>query len=215
MHIYNCTSVWWIFKIGNWSLIPEFALHNHCQGQRYLVSAPQYVSQRTISTATQHNILPVRHSCHVPATSCELWTSSVYLCTAWHNSFSHHAAPATYVEDIPWLSSVSCEHIQYIQQTKPLKAECNTYKWTFTSMQQVFPHNSNCVHFLTQRTSKLHEDSQLPRCNAVPFTFQPLKMKALHSFKLPGNTNPSTYCHIPEHLNCQENYSGNLKSCEL
>lgn len=88
-----------------------------------LVSAPQYVSQRTISTATQHNTLPVRHSCHVPATFCELWTSSVYLCTAWRNSFSHHAAPATYVEDIPWLSSVSCKHMQYTQQTKPLKTE--------------------------------------------------------------------------------------------
>jgi len=60
-------------------------------------------------------------------------------------------------------------------------------------------------HFLTQCTRQLYEDSQLLRCNAVPFTFQLFKMKALHSFKLPGNTNPSTYCHIPEHLNHQEN----------
>lgn len=82
-----------------------------------------------------------------------------------------------------------------------LKAERNTHKWTFTSMSHVFPNNSNSVHFLTQCTSQLYEDSQLLRCNAVSFTFQPLKMNALHSFKLPGNTNTSTYCHIAEHQN--------------
>jgi len=37
-------------------------------------------------------------------------------------------------------------------------------------------------------------------------------MKALCSFKMPGNTNPATLCHIPEDLNLQHSCYGNLRS---
>jgi hypothetical protein len=41
---------------------------------------------------------------------------------------------------------------------------------------------------------------------------QPLKMKALHSFKMSGNSNQVTARHIPQDLSPEQHRCGNLKS---
>jgi hypothetical protein len=42
-------------------------------------------------------------------------------------------------------------------------------------------------------TMRILNDSGLLKCDVSP-----LKIKALHSFKVPGSTHTTTQCHIPE-----------------